>query len=173
MRVFLAGATGVVGRPLVPQLVKAGHHVVATTRTEAKVDRLSSLGAEPLVVDALDAAAVGEAVAKAEPDVIVHQMTALAGSSDLRLFDRTFATTNRLRTVGTDNLLAAARAAGVRRFVAQSYTGWPNERARGPVKTGDDPLDPTPPKQQRQSMAAIKHLERAVAEAPLEGVVLR
>src|SRR4051812_13556142 len=149
MRVFLAGATGVVGRPLVPQLVKAGHHVVATTRTEAKVDRLSSLGAEPLVVDALDAAAVGEAVAKAEPDVIVHQMTALAGSSDLRRFDRTFATTNRLRTVGTDNLLAAARAAGVRRFIAQSYTGWPNEWTGGAAENQKNPVFAPPPQKTR------------------------
>ena len=173
MRVFLAGATGAVGRPLIRQLIAAGHHVTATTRSESKRDLLWNLGADPVVVDALDAAAVGEAVAKAEPDAIVHQMTALANSSDLKHFDRTFAATNQLRTTGTDNLLAAARAAGVRRFVAQSYTGWPNERAGGPVKTEDDPLDPTPPKQQRQSMAAIKHLERAVAEAPLEGVVLR
>jgi 2-alkyl-3-oxoalkanoate reductase len=173
MRVFLAGATGAVGRPLIRQLIAAGHHVTATTRSESKRDLLWNLGADPVVVDALDAAAVGEAVAKAEPDAIVHQMTALANSSDLKHFDRTFAATNQLRTIGTDNLLAAARAAGVRRFVAQSYTGWPNERAGGPVKTEDDPLDPTPPKQQRQSMAAIKHLERAVAEAPLEGVVLR
>ena len=173
MRVFLAGATGAVGRPLIRQLIAAGHHVTATTRSESKRDQLWTLGADPVVVDALDAAAVGEAVAKAEPDAIVHQMTALANSSDLKHFDRTFAATNQLRTIGTDNLLAAARAAGVRRFVAQSYTGWPNERAGGPAKTEDDPLDPTPPKQQRQSMAAIKHLERAVAEAPLEGVVLR
>jgi nucleoside-diphosphate-sugar epimerase len=173
MRVFLAGATGAVGRPLVRQLVAAGHHVTATTRTDAKVDLLWNLGAEPVVVDALDPAQVGEAVAKAEPDAIVHQMTSLAGGSDLKHFDRTFAGTNKLRTTGTDNLLAAARAAGVRRFVAQSYTGWPNERAGGPVKTEDDPLDPNPPAHQRESLAAIQHVERAVTEAPLEGVVLR
>jgi nucleoside-diphosphate-sugar epimerase len=173
MRVFLAGATGAIGRSLVPQLVAAGHHVVATTRTESKAELLWKLGAEPAVVDALDAAAVGEAVAKAEPEVVVHQMTALAGSSDLKHFDRTFAVTNQLRTVGTDNLLAAARAAGVHRFVAQSYTGWPNERTGGPVKTEDDPLDPNPPRHQRQSIAAIKYLEKAVLDAPLEGVVLR
>jgi nucleoside-diphosphate-sugar epimerase len=173
MRVFLAGATGAVGRPLVRELVRAGHRVVATTRTEAKVDLLWNLGAEPVVVDALDAGAVGEAVAKAEPDAIIHQMTSLAGSSDLKHFDRTFAGTNQLRTVGTDHLLAAARAAGVGRFVAQGYTGWPNERTGGPVKTEDDPMDPSPPKHQRESMAAIKHVERAVTEAPLEGVVLR
>jgi nucleoside-diphosphate-sugar epimerase len=112
-------------------------------------------------------------VAAAEPDAIIHQMTALAGNNDLRHFDRTFAITNQLRTAGTDNLLAAARAAGVRRFVAQSFTGWPNERSGGAVKTETDPLDPQPPKQQRESLAAIRHLERAVISAPLEGVVLR
>ena len=173
MRVFLAGATGVMGRSMVPQLVSAGHQVTGTTRSRDKFELLREWGADPVVVDGLDAAAVGEAVAAAEPDVIIHQMTALSGSSDLRRFDRTFATTNELRTIGTDNLLAAARAAGVRRFVAQSFTGWPNERTGGPVKTEDDPLDPHPPKHQRQSMAAIKHVERAVLAAPLEGVVLR
>jgi nucleoside-diphosphate-sugar epimerase len=126
-----------------------------------------------VLVEGLDAAAVGQAVAHAAPDAIVHQMTALSGPSDVRRFDRTFAATNELRTVGTDNLLAAARAAGVRRFVAQSYTGWPNERTGGPVKTEDDPLDPNPPKQQRQTLAGIRHVERAVSEAPLDGVALR
>jgi 2-alkyl-3-oxoalkanoate reductase len=173
MRVFVAGATGAIGRHLVPQLVEAGHEVTATTRSEAKFDQLWNLGARPVLVDGLDAAAVGEAVAQAEPDAIIHQMTSLAGGQDLRRFDRTFATTNQLRTVGTDNLLAAARAAGVRRFVAQSFTGWPNERTGGPVKTEDDGLDPNPPKNQRQTLAAIKYLERAVTEAPLKGVVLR
>jgi nucleoside-diphosphate-sugar epimerase len=173
MRVFLAGATGAVGRSLVPQLVTAGHHVVATTRTEAKRDQLWNLGAEPVVVDALDAAAVGEAVAKAEPDAIIHQLTALAGQSDLKHFDRTFAQTNRLRTIGTDNLLAAARAAGVQRFVAQSFAGWPNGRGRGPATTETDPFDPTPPRYQRESLGAIQHLERVVTEAPLAAVVLR
>lgn len=173
MRVFLAGATGAIGSRLVPQLVARGHSVVATTRSESKFDALSRLGAEPVEVNGLDAAAVGEAVATAEPDVIVHQMTALAGAADLRHFDRTFATTNQLRTVGTDHLLAAARAAGVGRFVVQSFTGWPNERVGGPVKTEDDPFDPHPAKEQRESLAAIRHLERAVLDAPLDGVVLR
>lgn len=173
MRIFLAGAAGVMGRNLVPQLVSAGHRVTGTTRSRDKFGELRALGAEPVLVDGLDAAAVGEAVAAAEPDAIVHQMTALSGTPDLRRFDRTFATTNALRTAGTDNLLAAARATGVRRFVAQSFTGWPNARSGGPVKTEADPLDPNPPKAQRQSMAAIQHLERAVLDAPLDGVVLR
>jgi nucleoside-diphosphate-sugar epimerase len=173
MRVFVAGATGVIGRRLVPQLIKAGHEVVGTTRTEAKRPDLWNLGAEPMVVDGLDAAAVGEAVAKASPDVVVHQMTALAGISDLRHFDRTFAGTNALRAAGTDNLIAAARATGVRRIIAASYTGWPYAPGGGPIKSEDDPLDPNPPAQQRNALAAIKHLENAVLQAPLEGIVLR
>jgi nucleoside-diphosphate-sugar epimerase len=147
--------------------------VTATTRSGGKVEQLRALGAEPVVVDGLAAAAVGEAVARAEPDAIVHQMTALAGTPDLRRFDRWFAETNALRTRGTEHLLAAARAAGVERFVAQSYTGWTNSRSGGPVKSEADPLDPNPPKAQRQSLAAIRFLERVMAEAPLAGIVLR
>ena len=173
MRVFLAGATGAVGRPLVRQLVAAGHTVVATTRTTSKFDLLRSLGAEPVAVDGLDAAAVGEAVATAEPDAIVHQMTQLAGLNDLKHFDRTFAGTNKLRTTGTDNLLAAARAGGVRRFVAQSFTGWPNARTGAAVKTELDALDPNPPKNQHESLAAILYLEQAVTDAQSDSVVLR
>src|SRR3954454_7171140 len=155
MRVFLAGGTGAVGRRLVPQLRRAGHTVVATTRTERKVSELWDLGAEPVVLDALDAAAVGEAVAKAEPDAIIHQLTALAGVSDLKHFDRTFAETNRLRTTGTDNLLAAAAASGVERFVAQSYTGWNNGE---------------PARSQLETLAAINELESLVGDT---GAVLR
>jgi nucleoside-diphosphate-sugar epimerase len=113
------------------------------------------------------------AVAAAGPDAIIHQMTALAGRTDLRRFDRTFATTNQLRTVGTDNLLAAARAAEVRRIVVQSFTGWPNERAGSAIKTEHDPLDPHPPKHQRATMAAIRYVEQAVVDAPIEAVALR
>ena len=173
MRVFLAGATGALGRTLVPQLISAGHQVTGTTRSKGKFNQIRAWGADPVLVDGLDAAAVGEAVAAAEPNAIIHQMTALSGSSDLRRFDRTFAVTNELRTVGTDNLLAAARATGVRRFVAQSFTGWPNERTGGPIKTEDDPLDPNPPKWQRRSLAAIEYVERSVLAAPLDGIVLR
>jgi nucleoside-diphosphate-sugar epimerase len=173
MRVFLAGATGAIGRRLVPQLVVRGHHVTATTRSADKLDRLRALGAAPVVVDGLDAVAVGEAVAHAEPEAIIHQMTALAGEPDLKHFDRWFARTNELRTKGTENLLAAASAADVGRFVAQSYTGWTNIREGGPVKTEDDPLDPSPAKEQTESLAAIRFLEQAVLEAPLAGIVLR
>jgi len=148
--------------------------VTASTRSPAKAARLRELGAEPAVVDGLDAMAVGEAVARAEPEAVVHQMTSLAGDPDLRHFDRMFAVTNQLRIQGTDHLLAAAAAAGVRRFIAQSYTGWPNIREGGPVKTEDDPLDPHPPAAQRQSLAAIRHVERVVpAAAPMQGIVLR
>lgn len=173
MRVFVAGATGVIGQPLVRQLVGHGHQVTAMTRSAGKADPLHRLGAEVVVADGLDAGAVGEAVAAAEPDAIVHQMTALSGKPDLRRFDRWFATTNALRTRGTRHLLAAAQASGVRRFVAQSYTGWNNIREGGPVKTEDDPLDPEPAKAQRESLAAIHFLERTVQEEPLEGIVLR
>jgi nucleoside-diphosphate-sugar epimerase len=173
VRVFVAGATGAIGRQLVPQLLAAGHEVVATTRTPEKAGHLRALGAEPVVLDGLDRSAVGEAVARAEPEVVVHQMTALARTPALRRFDRGFARTNELRTKGTDHLLAAAAAAGVRRFVAQSYTGWPNVRTGGPVKTEADPLDPRPPAQQAWTLEAIRYLETAVVEAPLEGIVLR
>jgi nucleoside-diphosphate-sugar epimerase len=157
----------------VPQLVERGHEVVASTRSKEKLEELRALGAEPVVMDGLDALQVGEVVARAEADVVVHQMSALANMSDLRRFDKEFAVTNELRTKGTDSLLAAAEAAGARRFVVQSYTGWPNIREGGPVKTEDDPLDPNPPAQQTESLAAIRYLERAVLDAPLEGVVLR
>jgi len=162
-----------VGRQLVPQLIAAGHQVTATTRSADKVAGLRAAGADAAVVDGLDAVAVGEAVARAEPQVVIHQMTALSSEFDLRHFDRTFAATNKLRTTGLDNLLAAAQAAGARRVIAQSYTGFPNDRTGGPVKTEDDPLDPEPPKAQRPTLEAIKYLEHAVVTSPLEGIVLR
>src|SRR4051794_5857424 len=173
MRVFLAGATGAVGRRLVPRLVERGHSVVGTTTRADRAPELLALGAEAVVVDGLDAAGIGEAVARAEPDAIIHQMTALAGKPDMRRFDRWFARTNALRTRGTENLMAAARATGVRRMVVQSFVGWNNARTGGPVKTEHDPLDPEPLKWQRESLAAIRFLEAAVPAAPLDGVVLR
>ena len=176
MRIFVAGATGVIGQQLLPQLVAQGHHVVGTTRSPARLDRLRALGAEPVILDGLDGAAVGQAVARAEPEVVIHQMTALAGASlgDLRHFDRGFAGTNQLRSAGTDHLLAAAQAAGTRRFIAQSYAGWPGDRTGPPVQSEQDPLDPSPPAGQRESLAAIRHLEQVVpAAAGLDGLVLR
>jgi nucleoside-diphosphate-sugar epimerase len=151
------------GARLVPQLVERGHEVIGTTRSAEKTDRLVALGAEPVVLDVLDRAAVRDAVRTASPDAIVHQATALAGASDVKHFDRSFAQTNRLRTEGTDALVEAAREAGVGRFVAQSYAGWPYARTGGPVKTEEDPLDPSPVPDMRQTLRAIEHLEAAVA----------
>ena len=159
MRVFVAGATGVLGRRLVPQLVDAGHDVVGTTRTPARMEGLRLTGATPVHMDGRDAAAIRECVLGARPDVVIHQMTALGGEFDLRKFAATFAETNRLRTEGTDNLLAAAIEAGARRFMVQSFTGWPNEQKGGPVKTEEDPLMSDPPKGVRETVDAIRHLE--------------
>jgi nucleoside-diphosphate-sugar epimerase len=171
LRIFIAGASGTLGRRLVAQLVARGHHVTGTTRSRAA--ELRALRAEPVVVDPLDAAALREAVVRAEPDVVVHQLTALADLGMTRNFDKAFAVTNRLRTEGTDNLIAAARAAGARRLVWQSYAGWPYARGDARLKTEDDPLDPEPPADARESLAAIRHLEAAVLDSGLEGVVLR
>ena len=173
MRVFVTGATGALGRLLVPALIAAGHEVTATTRTPGKVAQLRQAGAEPVVVDGLDREAVIAAVQAAGPEVIVHQMTALAGMRSLRNVDRVFAATNELRTRGTDNLLAAAARAGTRRVVAQSNV-IANERSGGPVKSEDDPLASRPPSpSSARALAAVKHVEKTVPlEAP-EGIVLR
>ena len=173
MRVFVTGATGALGRHLVPGLVAAGHEVTATTRTPGKVAQLREAGAEPVVVDGLDRETVIAAVRAAAPEVIVHEMTALGDMRNLRKFDQVFAVTNELRTRGTDNLLAAGAQAGTRRFVVQGYTGWTNERSGGPVKTEDDPLDPRPIPSAARSLAAIRHIEQTVPLAATEGIVLR
>jgi nucleoside-diphosphate-sugar epimerase len=174
MKVFLAGATGALGRQLVPRLVAAGHDVVGMTRSADRRELIASLGGRPVVADALDPESLARAVAEAEPDAIVHQLTALAGALDMRHIERDFAQTNRLRTEGTDNLLAAGRAMEVKRFVAQSFAGWPFARTGGPVKSEDDPLDPRPASELRTTLEAIRHLERAVTEATwTEGIVLR
>src|SRR5688500_3660895 len=174
MKVFVAGATGALGKQLVPQLVTAGHDVVGMTRSERKVDLLRELGAEPVVADALAGPAVGDSIGAAAPEVIVHPLTAIPSSINPRRFDRDFALTNRLRTEGTDHLLAAGRAVGARRFVAQSFAGWPAARIGGPVKREDAPFDPDPPEKLRAMLDAIRHLEEAVTGAGwLEGVVLR
>ncbi len=148
MRVFVAGAGGAIGRRLVPMLVARGHQVTGTTSRPEGAEVVRKLGATPTVVDGLDAVGIGEAVARAEPDAIIHEMTALSGAPDFKHFDRWFALTNRLRTEGTENLLAAAKASGVRRFVAQSFTGWSNSREGSWIKTEEDPLDPDPVKAQ-------------------------
>src|SRR6516164_2638015 len=174
MRVFVAGATGAIGKQLVPRLVAAGHEVHGMTRSESKQAMLYDLGAVPVIADALDPDQVAEAVARAKPEVIVHQLTAI-GALDMRHVDRAFALTNRLRTEGTDYLLSAGQAAGVRRFVAQGVAGYgAYVRTGGPVKSEEDPLDPAPARDMRQTLAAIRHLEEAVLGARwTEGIVLR
>lgn len=172
MRVFVAGATGAIGRQLVPRLVRAGHEVHGMTRHASKQQVLRDLGAVPVVADALDAEQVADAVGRARPDAVVHQLTAI-GAMDLRHFDRAFATTNRLRTEGTDHLLSAAQAVGVERFVAQSFFAMYARRG-GPVKSEEDAFDASPAREMRETVAAIRHLEQAVLGATwTEGIVLR
>ena len=171
MKVFVAGASGAIGTRLVPQLVDRGHEVIGTSRSPEKTEHIRTLGAEPVALDLLDRAAVRRVVLEAGPDAIVHQATALADINFSRNFDRTFAETNRLRTDGTDALLAAAREAGVDRLVAQSFASYRTAREGGPIKTEDDPLDPTPPAKARESNAAMGYLEEAVTNAG--GIALR
>ncbi|MGB6176198.1 MAG: NAD(P)-dependent oxidoreductase [Methylocella sp.] len=173
MKIFVAGATGAVGRRLVLLLTAAGHEVAGLTRSPAKADLLRRIGATPVVADALDPSAVMDVVKREKPDVVVHELTSIE-RVDPRNFDEGFSETNRLRKEGTDYLLAAARAAGARRFIAQSFAGWPYAREGGPVKTEEDPLDPEPPAAFRRTLEAIRYLEFAVTgETSLEGLVLR
>ena len=173
MKVFVAGATGAIGKQLVPRLVAAGHEVVGMTRSESRQAMIDEMGAVPVVANALDPDQVTEAVGRANPDVIVHQLTAI-GHLDLRHFDRDFALTNRLRTEGTDHLLSAGQAVGARRFVAQSNSAFLYARTGSAVKSEEDPLDPSPPREMRALMSAIRHLEQAVVGAVwTEGIVLR
>lgn len=171
MRVFVAGASGAIGSRLVPQLIAHGHEVTGTFRSPGNAERLRALGAQPVALDLLDAPAVRRAVLDAAPEAIIHQATALANVRFGRSLDRAFGPTNRLRTEGTDTLLAAAREAGVRRFVAQSFASYRYAREGGPVKTEDDPLDPAPPAMAIATNAAMRHLDEAVADAG--GVALR
>ena len=172
MRVFVTGATGALGRHLVPGLIAAGHEVTATTRTPGRAGQLREAGAEPVVVDGLDREAVIAAVQAASPEVIVHEMTALADMRSLRNLDKVFAATNELRTRGTDNLLAAAAQAGTRRVIAQSNTNM-TARSGAPVQTESDPLDSRPIPSAAGTVAAVKHVEEAVPRAVPEGIVLR
>jgi nucleoside-diphosphate-sugar epimerase len=179
MKVFVAGATGVLGRALVPQLVAQGHDLVGMTKSASKQDLVRRLGARPVVADALDPDAVAEAVASAEPDVIVHQLTALSGPMSFREArnperSSAFTMTNRLRTEGTDHLLAAGRAVGARRFVAQSFGAFRWARTGGPVLTEDDPIDLNPPAALRMALPGILQVERAVTTIEWgEGLALR
>ncbi|HKF17325.1 MAG TPA: NAD(P)-dependent oxidoreductase [Candidatus Dormibacteraeota bacterium] len=171
MRVFVAGASGAIGTRLVPQLIEAGHEVIGSHRSPDRAERIRALGAKPVTLDLLDALAVRKAVLEATPDAIVHQATALANVSFSKSLDRTFAQTNRLRTEGTDTLLAAAREAGVRRFVAQSFASYRYAREGGMIKTEDDPLDPNPLAGTRETNAAMRHLDEVVTATG--GVALR
>ncbi|MGH9809486.1 MAG: NAD-dependent epimerase/dehydratase family protein, partial [Terriglobia bacterium] len=172
--VFVAGATGAVGRPLVSALIAASHSVVGLTRTAAKAEVVKRMGATPVIADGLDTAAIKGAIGSSRPDVVIHEMTALSGGFDLRHFDRTFASSNQLRTRGTDILLAAAKENGVKRIIAQSYCGWNYARTGGPIKSETDALDPDPPAEFRATLMAIQYLEQAVtASSNPEGIVLR
>src|SRR5947207_10612571 len=173
MKIFVAGASGVLGRQLVPLLADAGHEVIGTTTSPHKLETLRALGAQPLVLDLLDAEAVGRAISEAEPEVVVHEATALSGiGGSFRKFEETFAQTNRLRREGTDNLLAAALAVGARKFLAQSYAGWTLAREGAAVKDEDAPLDPAPASNAKEAIAAIRYLEeRVVVARELDGIV--
>ena len=171
MRVFIAGASGAIGTPLVRQLIERGHEVVGSSRSRKSAERVRAMGAEPVVLDVLDAGAVRKAVLEAHPDAIAHEATALANVRFSRSLDRTFAETNRLRTEGTDALLAAAREANVNRFVAQSFASMRYAREGSWVKTEEDPLDPAPVAGTRETGAAMRYLDETVTAAG--GVVLR
>jgi nucleoside-diphosphate-sugar epimerase len=174
MTIFVAGGTGAVGRQLVPLLASRGHRVLATTRTPAKTAGLRAAGAEPIVVDGLDREGLLDAVVSGRPEAVVHEMTALSGTTNLRNIDETMALSNRLRTEGTEYLLAAARAARARLFVAQSFTGWPNSREGGWVKTEADLLDARPARHTERTLEAIRRLESMVlASTEPIGIVLR
>ena len=164
MKILVAGATGALGKQLVPRLVAAGHEVVGMTRSQAKRDTLRAMGATPVVADALDAEQVARAVAEANPEAIIHELTALAGQLDMRHFDRAFAQTNRLRTEGTDYLLSAGRAVGVRRFLAQSFAGWPYAREGAAVKDEQEPFDPNPPEAFRSCHAFLPRNETSIGQ---------
>lgn len=174
MQIFLAGGAGAIGRRLIPLLRQSGHEVAATTRSKSKLEMLRAAGAEPILLDAFDRQAVHRAVAASRPDVVMHQMTALASLKDFRKFESELTMTNRLRTEGAEILLEAAQSAGAKRFIAQSYSGWPNERTGGRIKSETDPLDPNPPRAMKATVESLKKLESMVTNAPgLTGIVLR
>lgn len=174
MRIFVAGAAGAIGRRLVPLLAQAGHTVFGMTRSPKKWAAVTTLGAEPIIADALNGAEVKDAMLRTRPSVVIHELTAIPPNLELRRFAAQFAPTNQLRVEGTDNLLTAARAAGVRRFLAQSFAGWSSARTGGPIKSEQDPLDPDPPAGLRSVLEALRYLESAVTgERGLAGLVLR
>jgi nucleoside-diphosphate-sugar epimerase len=174
MRVFVAGGTGALGKRLLPLLIAEGHEVIALVRSAARSGMVETFGARAVIADALNQDELTRSVENARPDVIIHQLTAIPAALDFRKLDEAFATTNRLRTQVTDTLLAAGRRVGTRRFIAQSFCGWPFARMGGPVKTEEAPLDPHPPAAFSRTLAAIRYLEDAVRQAEgLEALALR
>ncbi|MDF0673547.1 MAG: NAD-dependent epimerase/dehydratase family protein [Nitrospira sp.] len=174
MKVFVAGSTGAIGRILVPKLVEDGHEVVALVRNDRKAQALLTVGAKVAVADALNKVELTAAIRKAEPEVIIHQLTALPHVGNFKKLDEEFVLTNRFRTEVTDTLLETARLVGARRFIAQSFCGWPFAREGGPVKTEQDPLDPNPPTSFVKTLAAIRYLEDTVGKAvDLQAFALR
>jgi 2-alkyl-3-oxoalkanoate reductase len=174
MKVFVTGGTGAIGQFLLPLLVENKHEVVALTRSSAKAGKLDDIGVTPVIADPFDKQALTAAVRRAEAEVIIHQLTALSSAGNFRKLDQEFALTNRFRTEVTDTLLAAARTIGTRRFIAQSYCGWPYAKKGGPVKTEEDPLDPKPPESFIKTLAAIRSLEDKMRSTTfLEGITLR
>ena len=185
MKILIAGASGAIGRSLVPLLVRAGHDVVGVVQRPRSAEVVRAMGAEPRIADVLDAAAVLSCLREVRPEVVIHQATAIPPNLDMRRFDRDFALTNLLRTEGTRNLLAAAADVGTKQFIAQSFAGWTYGRTSNggktiktprtaKLKTEDDPLDSNPPKKMRATLDALKALERAVlSESRITGTVLR
>lgn len=174
MHVFVAGASGALGRHLVPLLLAAGHDVTGTGRSQRSVETIHAQGANAIRMDGSSATSVARAVLEARPDVIIHQMTQLAGAADLRHFDDVFATSNLLRTKGLDHLIDAGRACGVKRFIVQSFCGWPYRRTGEHIKSEDAPLDDDPPRRMRATLAAIRYLEgRMLALSDADGIALR
>jgi nucleoside-diphosphate-sugar epimerase len=175
MKIFVAGSTGAIGKSLVPLLIENGHDVVAQVRSSRKGKEVEMMGAKPAIANPLDKNELTAAIRKAEPEIIIHELTALAGNvGNFKKFDEEFALTNRFRTEVTDTMLEAARLVGARRFIAQSFCGWPFAREGGPVKTEEDPLDPNPPASFRKSLAAIRYLEEAICKATdVEAFALR
>lgn len=174
MRIFVAGSSGAIGKFLVPYLVEAGHDVVGLVRSAEKGKALEAIGARSVLADALNAEELGAAVRRSKPEVIIHELTALASVLNFKRLDEEFALTNRFRTEVTDTLLEAARQVGARRFIAQSFCGWPFARTGGPVKTEEDALDPNPPTSFRKTLAAIRYLEDSVRKAvDLQALALR
>jgi nucleoside-diphosphate-sugar epimerase len=174
MKIFVTGGTGALGKFLLPQLLEKGHEVVALTRSVDRAEPIEKLGSTAVIANPLDKQALTAAVRRAEPEVIIHQLSSLKGAGNFKKFDQEFALTNRFRTEVTDTLLAAARTIGTQRLIVQSFCGWPYARKGGPVKTEEDPLDPKPPEAFVKTLAAIRYLESKIHSVPtLQGVALR